>query len=186
MYRSRACHVCRSAPRSGLLTCGAFTARAASARPVSADPGSHRQCHGVVAPLVTKSCALALLHTSTHRGTVHSRRRYATSTDPIILRGSKRVQSGLCLISRIAWQALFQIITQQINLKFSRDEKRGCPREGCPDSPREMNVFEKFENPVADESNDSPTPRSVRRFSCICPPPSLHAAPTFVFWPRQP
>ena len=92
-------------------------------------------------------------------------------TDPIIIRGSKRVQSDLCLIARIACQALFQIITQQINLKFSRDEKRGCPREGRPDSPREMNVFEKFENPVADESNGSPTPRSVRRFSCICPLP---------------
>ena len=100
-----------------------------------------------MAPLVTKSCALALLHTS------------------------KRVQSGLCLISRIACQALFQIITQQINLKFSRDEKRGSPCEGHPDTPREMNVFEKFENPVADGSDGSPTPRPVRRFSCILPLP---------------
>merc|ERR1719272_2295639 len=50
-------------------------------------------------------------------------------------------------------EALFQIITQQINLKFSRDEKRG--------SPHEMNVFEGFENPVADGSDGSPTPRPM-------------------------
>merc|ERR1711865_601425 len=58
-------------------------------------------------------------------------------------------------------EALFQIIAQQINLKFSRDEKRGSACEGRPDRPREMNVFEKFENPVADGSDGSPTPRPM-------------------------
>ena len=64
-------------------------------------------------------------------------------------------------------QALFQIIAQQINLNFSRDEKRGVNSEGRPYA-RDYDAFEKFENPVADESEDSPSPRLVRRFSVIC------------------